>query len=437
MKFNLKIVLFKSYRNAFLQIFLKIASLISPLILLPWALNASNPPVYGEYCALLALFNFMISLDLGIANLANGKVAGMLASKEHILLTSFVKQSRQTLNLLALFLSAPIFFCSLLLLDYMRGNSFRIFGSISLVISFIFTLSVYLAFLGNFGLKLGLAQQQNQKVVMLTTLQTLIPFFGFLLFRNGLDLIDLVFLFIFLPQLLACLSYMIFSRRLNKRYFLIKEISDKMSSSQVIRESSLFFFLQLANVISTQIDALIVALLLNSRSAAELAITWRFYGIPLQFLSLLSTPLWALAAAAKVNGTERSVILKLNRLLFIALLLLTGFSFFSFWCAKPILAYWTNGLISPGLLLLFSCSLWLVVSGLVNPVAAILNGLAERKFLIRIYSFSTIVNIGCSVSATLILQSNAGVLLGSMIAQIGFFLLPAFRYLRKETLPNA
>jgi O-antigen/teichoic acid export membrane protein len=71
------------------------------------------------------------------------------------------------------------------------------------------------------------------------------------------------------------------------------------------------------------------------------------------------------------------------------------------------------------------------LSSIIVHVASVLNGWGERRILFLVYLVSSLVNLVLSFVFTTALDSNIGALLGSILAQSLFFLLPSVIYLRK------
>lgn len=412
------------------QICLKAVSLLAPLFLIPIVLNLTNSKIYGEYSSILSLFYLYIALDLGIANIANGNYVHFHENDGNSKL-SYINQSLRVLNRIFAILIFPSLSSCFFVINHINDYSWRNFESMSIRISVIFTFAVYLAFLGNLGLKLDVAQSKNVKVALITMAQVLCPF---ILLFTGIDEINLshlVFFFILLPQIPTAVSLFITWCILVKQYD--KSIPIKFfRRRELLRQGSLFMFLQITTVISTQIDSLLVGIIMGGVGAAELAITWRYYSVPLQFLTLFAMPLWGMASVSKTNGRSALVWKKLTRLISKSVFCISIFLAASFFVSQLIIESWTGGAISPPVPLIVSCSVWLLVSSIVVYVASVLNGWGERRILFRVYLFSSLVNFGSSFVFISVLDSNIGALLGSILSQSLFFLIPSLIYLRRE-----
>jgi O-antigen/teichoic acid export membrane protein len=413
------------------QVLLKVVSLFSPLILIPIVLDLTSADIYGRYFAILSLFYFIIALDLGIANIANGNFAQLHANSERSRLL-YINQSRKALNRTFIFLIIPSMLLCYFLTNHISGFDWKTFEVTSFKISAMFTFAVYLALIGNLGVKLEVAQLKTVKIAFIMTAQILV---SFILLISGIDdvnLLHLVFFFILLPQVPIALNFIY-----TWRIFVTRDSSESAPFksyrlTELVRQGSLFMFLQIATVISTQIDSLVVGIVLGGVAASEIAITWRYYAVPLQFLTLFAMPLWGLAAVSKVDGNSILVWHKLKRLIMQSVAFAMVFSIASFFVAKLIIETWTAGVISPSRYLIFCCSIWLVLSSIIIHVASVLNGWGERRILFRVYLASSLVNLLLSFFLTSVLDSNIGVLLGSILAQSLFFLLPSLLYLRRE-----
>jgi O-antigen/teichoic acid export membrane protein len=413
-----------------IRVLLKVVSLLSPLILIPIVLNLTDANIYGNYFTILSLFYFFIAMDLGIANIANGNYAHFQKNADNSKLL-YINQSVRVLNRIFTILIIPSLSSCFFIINHLNDYRWQDFEVMSLRISAVFTFAVYLAFMGNLGLKLDIAQSKTIKVALMTAAQVLCPFILLVTGIDEVNLLHLVFFFILIPQIPTAVN-LFFSWRT----MFIREYNQLTSFkfyrlTELVRQGSLFMFLQITTVISTQIDSLLVGVVLGGVAAAELSITWRYYAVPLQFLSLFAMPLWGMASVSKVNGRSPMIWGKLRRLVLQSVIFTSIFGLVSFFVSQLIIESWTGSSISPPLPLIICCSIWLLLSSIIVHVASVLNGWGERRILFLVYLVSSLVNLVLSFVFTIVLDSNIGALLGSILAQSFFFLLPSVIYLRK------
>ena len=205
-------------------------------------------------------------------------------------------------------------------------------------------------------------------------------------------------------------------------------------SLEIARLGALFFIIQVAGSISFQSDGLVLTRILGPESVATYTVTQKlFLQVPF-LLGYFLTPLWPAYAEAVARRDLGWVKRTLKRSILAGFAVNLPAAVALFVTARWILGRWVGSAIDPPDLLLASLSVWVALNALNGPLAMFLNGAGALR-----YQTLTVVPMAAANLALSILLTRrigiAGVVLGSILAQILFCYLPAAiyvpRFLRK------
>jgi len=212
-----------------------------------------------------------------------------------------------------------------------------------------------------------------------------------------------------------------------KRRWLAPRLSlvDGDTAQRLLRTGSLFLVLQLSAAVAYQTDSLIVAQVLGAKRVPEYAVPMTLFQVSPFLLSLVLTPLWPAYAESLASGDvgwirksfRRSLILALSVNVPAAILLTLG--------GRSIIRLWVGSAIGPSSLLLFSLGAWTIVNSFNGPLAMLLNGIQALRFQVVCALTMAVANLGLSIVLTHRV-GVAGVVLGTVVSQVLFILLPSF-----------
>ncbi len=199
----------------------------------------------------------------------------------------------------------------------------------------------------------------------------------------------------------------------------------------LLKAGRVFVFLQLAAVLSYQIDAIVLARLLGPTEAGVFATTMKLIALPLGLSTLFLTPLWPAFADARNRGDIAWVRTTYARAVRVGLLFGIGTALALLLTGRWLVEQWTQGQVSPPRELVWAGAAWVVVYMVNQPQAMLLNGLHVEGFQVRTVSVTVAANLALSVVLTQAVGVS-GPLLGTVISQVLFTLLPTTFWLRRR-----
>jgi O-antigen/teichoic acid export membrane protein len=196
----------------------------------------------------------------------------------------------------------------------------------------------------------------------------------------------------------------------------------------IISTSRSFLTLQVAVVISWQIDSLIVNRFLGSDQVAVYSTTLRLFIIPTAIFAVLISPLWpAISDAESKNESDwsrKALFLTLKMAIIGSIPLCIGGILFG----QDLIRIWTGGLINPPVNLILASSISLVLFAVSQPLSMYINAMDLTRMIILTAGFGGIANVSCSILLTRIFRTPAGPIWGSIISQFFFFVIPVCFY---------
>jgi O-antigen/teichoic acid export membrane protein len=199
----------------------------------------------------------------------------------------------------------------------------------------------------------------------------------------------------------------------------------KLELNRYIIQGRLFLVLQITTVISLQIDSLIIGSILGPNEVASVSIIWKLFSVPYLLLVSATGGLWSLASS--LSGQEKETIIQnimwKNIKYTFAYSVFFGIVFFIL--GKKLVHLFVPDLPVPSQSFLLISILLLVSMCVAQPIAMILNGLHKEKFLITASVTGMLVNFISSVFFVNKFHEGFGALLGTAVAQIFCFVIPA------------
>lgn len=201
-------------------------------------------------------------------------------------------------------------------------------------------------------------------------------------------------------------------------------------AGSLLGTGSLFFLIQVAGTVAYQVDALVLTRILGPESVATYSVVQKlFQQVPL-ILGFVLTPLWPAYSEARARGDMRWVRSTFRRSLKLAFIVNVPAALILFAAAPVLLNAWVGPVLEAPKLLLISLSVWAACNTLNGPLAMLLNGLGALRFL----AISSVLMAGANLLLSIVLTralGMAGVVLGSLGAQVLFLYLPCAYYVPK------
>ena len=215
---------------------------------------------------------------------------------------------------------------------------------------------------------------------------------------------------------------------------------DRRSSNALMRTGMLFFVLQLAVVVGYTSNAIVAAQVIGPGAVSEYTVATKLFLIPTTLISLALVPLWPAYREALTRGDGRWV--RSTFLRSLKLVFMIGLPFLALLVAVsgPLIRVWVGDAVHPSASLILGVGVWMVLGGIGNAFAMLLNGAQVMRFQVIVASTMAIANVVLSILLTQRI-GVAGVVWGSVIAFSIFDFVPVVLYLprlfaRLEAVPT-
>ena len=238
-----------------------------------------------------------------------------------------------------------------------------------------------------------------------------------------------------LPQVVSGINGLFFFHR-NRQYRPSWAFVDKAAIRRILDTGLLFVLLQVGLSISFASDKLIIARLLGAEAVASYAVYERVFGVGVNLMMVMLTPIWpAYAEAWARNDTDwvrralwRSVSLSMGvSAAFAASIVVAGPFIVTLWMRKSVP-------VDP--IVLYGLGIWCVIQSLLNALSMLLNGL----HMIRIQVIAVALTACVGIPLKLILVRHvgpAGAVLASSAVAACFSVVPfsivVWKIARKST----
>jgi len=185
----------------------------------------------------------------------------------------------------------------------------------------------------------------------------------------------------------------------------------------------MFFIVQIAALLIQQTDNLIIAHYLGVQAVTPYSVTWRLFSCSTLVQALLLQSLWPAYAEAFARNDgawiRKTFRFSLLSGLFITVLMVIPIMIFG----AVIIRRWVSPEAVPSQMLLILMGIWSIISGVVQSIMCMLNGLGELKVQMTFGVVTAVANIGISIWLVHYLGIE-GVILGTLISYFVFALLP-------------
>jgi O-antigen/teichoic acid export membrane protein len=198
--------------------------------------------------------------------------------------------------------------------------------------------------------------------------------------------------------------------------------------SIILRKSRIFFFLQLSMLISFQFDILIASNFLSLEQVTTLTVGSKLIGVPIALVAAASLPIWGQLSGIQRPQDYAEEILRTRRLVFKLSIVSIPISLLSIFLLPKIIRIWTGELVSISTMEACVLTIWLVVASISQPISMTINGLEIRILMKFSLFFGTVTNLLISVYACSRLNLTFGTVIGSIVAQALFTVMPFFLF---------
>ena len=297
MKFDLK----KTYLVITLS---RAVAVLSNFVLVSVLVKELNVQSYGFYALLISMINWIYFFDLGINKGLKNLITNNFEKNKIQNLQNILNTTILTSILFFVLLVIPIILLSQNILDYLENRT-KIDESQLFKTSVVFLLVAGVKFVGNSINQVALSIHQSHRVALATTALSVLTLSTVLIlvffFENNISVftVFLIELFSSIIIILALLLFVLLKLRVSLnplRYFKIEIITG------VLKDSLLLFLIQLGNLILISSDRfLVLSLVEGTENIAKYDFGYKVFGLILMPFSVISRPLWASFASAKIN----------------------------------------------------------------------------------------------------------------------------------------
>ena len=195
-------------------------------------------------------------------------------------------------------------------------------------------------------------------------------------------------------------------------------------SERILKTGGLFFVLQISMALAYQTDNLVIAHLLGPESVTQYAVPLRIFQCVPTFIGFFLLALWPAYSEAAARQDSRWIRSTYRRSLILNIAISLPAALFLLATTRTIIHYWIGDGVRPSLLLLAGLAGYCITTALIGPIAALMNGLHVLRFQAVCWFLMAIVNLCLSIFLTRSFGIS-GVVMGSIIAQILFIIIPS------------
>jgi O-antigen/teichoic acid export membrane protein len=378
--------------------------------------------VLGTYYVLYACFALISIFDFGIPNALISYISKMklIQGKQILLKTTIILSFLSFFCLISFILVVQIIWFELL-------NKDKIFSIISSGDIYLICVLGLINNIGNLGLKYKSAIGKYSFTVYFETFTVLFSVvITICLLHVNPSVITLVIGLIGIPTLFSLIHLIRLLIELKPR---INSYSSSRTlithALEMLREGKLYLILQITTVVSLQVDNLVIGSFLGPSEVTQIGVTWKIFSVPYLLLVSASGGLWAYASMSNSELSSQRLKELILRNIRIAFYYSIFFGIIILLFGKYLVKRFSSNLQLPSYSMLIISSALLICMCVAQPIAMVLNGLRKEKFLIVSSTIGMCVNIGLSVLFVNLINKGYGALLGTIVAQVFCFIIPA------------
>lgn len=407
-------------RHIFISVFYKGGSVICNFLLVPLTIKFLDTENYGVWITLSSFVAWFSFFDIGLGNGLRNKFAEAKVSGNLSMAQAYVSSAYYTIGSVCLFF-VLLFFTSNFLIDWSRvfNTNPLLQTQLSLLMPIVFSFFC-LQLVVNLITTIYTADQHHSmqgKINFFTSFASLLIIW---IMTNTTKSSLLIFGFIFsaIPTLiLLCLNFYAFSttyKNYKPRYSLWK----KEYLKDIFGLGIGFFFLQMAWIILTTTDNMIISLLFSPKDVVPINLAFKLFSISTMFFAIIVAPYWSTFTEAYLKEDYiwiKSSMKNLQKfVMFFCLFcfVLLGFSgyLYKIWIGKSIYVPFSISL----LMCIYTClTIYLM------PFNYFINGVGKIKLQLYQTALMSLLNIPISIFfASYCGFGPSGVIFGTIICLI-------------------
>ena len=417
-------------KNIFGSIFLRLVDVLVDFLLVPISLAYLTQTDYGIWLTINSIVNWMNFFDIGISHGYRNKLTIALSNKDYSLAKTYTSTVYAIIGAISLVLglicSLSIPFVNWENMLNTPNNYNNQLTIVMLVVVASFTIRLTLKIITSVFLAHQMPFWRNliNTITKIFTLG-LIVLAGYFTNKN---LVVFALIQSLIPLLILVISTILF---FNKKY---KHIRPNISffNKDVIKDlfglGINFFVIQLAATMLFASDNFIIAHVLSPSEVAPYMITLKYFGIFSILFIIIKTPYWSAFTDAYQKGDYKWIkksISTLNYIWFAGIL----FTFVLFIAFRKVKIFWVGPDIQIPLLLVYQCTLFVLLQAYSSIYTSFLNGIGKLKLVMFTGVFTLIINIPLSIYFAVNLNmGSAGILLATNCSLLLYVITRKIQY---------
>ena len=408
----------------------RILGLLISLLSVPFIISNCGIENYGIFIVISSISIFLSVSDFGIGNGIVNSLAG-----------AFAQNNKNQVNvLLTSVLAFSIFNAGLIIIVYyLFFDRFDFNNILNLSLGTVtvnqFTkiafLGAALTLIGNVSRKLLMASLQHTELSRFNLFIIFGTNIGLVLTsRNSNPLAGMLLVSLVLPSIVG-IFHLILKIEFDSSIRISYHHISYLKIWHLIRESSLFFFIQSAAVINFQIYSILINHFLNPSEVAEYAVVLKIGSVPFILVSAVVVKIWgetaSFLALSKFDSAYRNLIQNVKRVTLFTSLAMVIFIIFG----QSLIRIWTGNQISPSKELILANAIWIPISCFMQLLGMFANGARETKFLMLTTSLFTISNLSLAFYFLKFEGNISGPMWSNSISALIFYMVPGFLMIKR------
>lgn len=293
----------KAKKNIFASMFIKGASIVVSLMLVPMAINYVNASQYGIWLTMSSIIVWFSFFDIGLTQGLRNKFAAAVARGEHELAKIYVSTTYAILGII----------CTVLWLVFLGVNQYLNWASILNVpqemraeVS-ILALMVFTYFSLNFVLKiittLLIANQEPSLSALMSLLGQILSLIAIFILVNTTQgsLLYLGAVFCFSPIVILIIASFFFYNGRYKNYKPSFSTINFPYAKSLFNLGVIFFVIQIAGIVQYQSANFIIARNFTTADVTSYNIVFKYFGMLKMVFGIFMGPFWSASTEAYVK----------------------------------------------------------------------------------------------------------------------------------------
>lgn len=405
----------KAKKNIVASFFLKGISIVISLLLVPLTIDYLSPTKYGIWLTLTSVIGWFVFFDIGLGNGMRNKFAEAKAAGNDVLARTYISTTYAIITIIAALLFV-VFFAINQFLNW--GEILNVSSGIQEIENLVFI--IYTVFCLQFIVKLinvvFIADQKPAISNAINTLGSLVSLLvvyvliktsqGSLFYLGAsFSIINLIIPFI--------ASVWVFNGVYKKYKPSFKSI-DFSLSKELLSVGVRFFITQIAAIVVTSTDNIIIAQLFGSEEVVVYNVSYKYFAVMSMVFTIVTSPYWSAFTEAYVKNDIawiKQTILKISKLWIIALVAIILMLLFSTF----IYHLWLGDRVIIPFQLSAVMAVWVILGTSIMIFGNFLAGVNKIQLSLYHSIFVSVINIPLSIFfAKNLGMGSTGVILASV-----------------------